>query len=470
MFALMTAKNARDKHLTKFSSWIWTMPTEKDRGIRNFLRALFRINIIVFREFFNDNIPLRASALSFIVILSMVPILALGTSVLKGLGKGDELRESVHLLVVQFETSPEIRNMDSPKPNQDDDQRNEAFQPSGEAQSADTLGNHLHRAVNFIFDYVDKTNFAALGAIGVFFLLLTLFMVLSSIEQTINDIWKTRGGRSPWRKILDYLALMVIMPLSVNFGIAAWAVLHSQKLMDILRFWMPWIGLQLLGLVPVLALIAAFSFFYNFLPHTKVKTSAALAGGIVGGLGWLIAQTIYFKLQIVVVKYNAIYGSFATLPLFLVWINLSWMIFLAGAEVSFATQIWRRYQRHELTLTPIGRLALAFEIILTIAEKHRQHQITTKDSLVLTLEQPDVHVNEILNILTDANYLHYVEDKGGGYVPSAPLSEMNALKIGELILGELPTPLAPDNPAIKALDSIRKNLANRKLSYRHLQI
>ncbi|MDF1577853.1 MAG: YihY/virulence factor BrkB family protein [Desulfobulbales bacterium] len=439
------------------------MPTEKDRGIRNFCRAFCRINIIVFREFLRDNIPLRASALSFIVILSMIPVLALGTSLLKGLSKDNELRKSVHLLIVQFEASPENKNIDPLTPNQDRSQPNDFFQPPAEEQFANTLGNHLHKAVDFVFDYVEETNFAALGAIGIFFLLLALYMVLDSIEQTINDIWQAGGGRSPWRKLLDYLALMVIMPLAINLGIAAWAVLHSKKLMAILQYWLPGVGLQLLSLFPVFALIAAFSFFYGFLPHTRVKPTAALAGGIVGGFSWLLIQSIYFKLQIIVVNYNAIYGSFATLPLFLIWINLSWMVFLAGAEVSFATQNWRRYHPDKLILTPIGRLGLAYEIISTIAKNYRQHQITTRENLVMALGQPDAHVDEILNVLTDANYLHYVEDKGGGYVPSAPLAEMNTLKIGELIMGKLPTSLDADNPAIKAFESIRRSLAADKI-------
>ncbi|MFO7607328.1 MAG: YihY/virulence factor BrkB family protein [Desulfurivibrionaceae bacterium] len=443
------------------------MPDEKERGLKNFPRAFCRINIIVFKEFLSDNIPVRAGALSFIIILSMVPVLALGTSALKGLTKDNELRESVHLLIVQFESSNgnQAQNYSLP-PDSEGNPLDQSRQSPREEQSTNTLGGHLHEAVDFVFDYVEKTNFAALGAVGVFFLLLTLFIVLGSIEQTMNDIWQTRGGRSPWRKLLDYLALMVIMPLTVNFGIAAWAVLHNEKLMGIIKFWLPGLGVLLLSLVPVFVLIATFTFFYGFLPHTKVKPGAALAGGIVGGLSWLIVQSIYFNLQTIVVKYNAIYGSFATLPLFLVWINLSWTVFLTGAEVSFATQTWRRYQRHKLPLTPIGRLGLAFEIISTTAENYRQRKITTKDGLVTTLEQPDAYINEILDTLHEGGHLRYVDENGGGYVPSAPLSQINTREIGELIMGELPMPLAADNPAIKALDSIRETLADQKLSYR----
>jgi membrane protein len=279
----------------------------------------------------------------------------------------------------------------------------------------------------------------------------------------MNVIWQTSTGRSPGRKFKDYLALMIIMPLTINFGLATSAALHSEKLLSILQLWLPWIGLQLLNLLPILALIAAFTFFYSFLPHTRVRFTAALAGGVVGGISWLLIQSLYFKLQLVAVNYNAIYGSFATLPLFLVWIHVSWMVFLTGAEVSFAVQIWRRYQRHKLALTPIGRLGLAFEIISAIAANYHQKKITSRDSLVWALKQPDAYITELLDTLSDAGFLRYVEDEGGGYVPSAPLSELNTLEIGELIMGELPAPIAKDNPARKALESVRKSLAGRKI-------
>jgi membrane protein len=393
----------------------------------------------------------------------MVPVLALGTAVLKGLGKGDELRQSAHSFIVQLESTTGSQITKTLPPYKSWEKQNDTTLPQREKQPEDSLSNHLKKAVNFVFDYVDKTNFAALGAAGILFLLFAVFLVLHSIEQTMNVIWQTSSGRSPGRKFKDYLALMIIMPLTINFGVATSAALHSEKLLSRLQLWLPWIGLQLLNLLPILALIAAFTFFYSFLPHARVRFTAALVGGIVGGISWLLVQALYFKLQIVAVNYNAIYGSFATLPLFLVWIHVSWMVFLIGAEVSFAVQIWRQYQRHKLTLTPIGRLGLAFEIISAIAANYHRKKITTRDSLVWALKQPDAYIRELLDTLSEAGFLRYVEDEGGGYVPSAPLSELNTLEIGELIMGELPAPIAMDNPAIKALESVRKSLAGQKI-------
>jgi membrane protein len=254
------------------------------------------------------------------------------------------------------------------------------------------------------------------------------------------------------------------MPLAINFGVAISAALHNKKMLAIFQTWLPGIGLQLLSLLPFFALIATFTFLYIFLPNTKVRFTAALTGGVVGGAIWLMIQALYFKLQIGVVNYNAIYGSFATLPLFLVWIYVSWMVFLAGAEVSFAVQTWRRYLRRKLSLKPVERLGLAFEVIAAVAANYHQKRITTRGNLVHALKQPDAYIMELLDTLSGANFLHYVDVDGGGFVPAAPLSELNTLEIGELILGDLPSPITKGNPAIKAFAAVRKSLADQKIS------
>jgi membrane protein len=450
--------------LAGLSSWIWTIPAETDRTLENFLRGLLRVKIIVFQEFIRDNIPLRASALTFIVILSMVPVLALGTAVLKGLGKGTELRRSAHSFIAQIEStsgSSSLGNILFSIESQN--KQNDKSLSQSNKQQSDSLTNHLTMAVDFVFDYAEKTNFAALGAAGILFLLFAVFSVLHSIEQTMNDIWQTSSGRSPSQKLKDYLALIIIMPITINLGLATSAALHNHKLLAKLQLWLPWVGFHVLNLLPIFTVVAGFTFFYSFLPNTRVKFTAALAGGFCGGISWLLVQSLYFKLQIGVVNYNAIYGSFATLPLFLVWIYMSWMIFLAGAEVSFAAQVWRRYKGHKLILTPIGRLGLAFEIISAVAASYHQKKIATRDSLVWALKQPDAYIKELLDTLSGAGFLLYVEEDGGGYVPAAPLSELNTLEIGDLLMGALPVPIGMDNPAIEALECIRKSLKGHKI-------
>ena len=487
----------KKRWLEKLMAWIWAIPTPEEGGARNLLRATLRVHIIVFQEFLTDKIPLRASALTFIVVLSMVPVLALGTSILKGLGVGGEMRETAHSFIATLETTakmpmpdiflphtsqdlpqskagesaaePKVQNNITPPSTNVSQEKPEPVKQN-ETLVAVSFTGHLNKAVDLVFDYVDKTNFAALGAIGIIILLLVVFSVLHSIEDTMNAVWQTKGKRSASRKMMDYLALMLIMPLVLNLGVAAMAILQSKILLSMIQRWLPWIGPQLLNLLPILAIVATFSIFYSFLPNTRVKHKAAMIGGTVGGIGWLLIQVLYFKLQIGVVNYNAIYGSFATLPLFLLWIHVSWMVFLAGAEVSFAVQIWDRYLWKKHRLTPIDRLGLAYDIISVTASDYQNKTLTTKDALLQTLRQPDAYIQEVLDDLTEAGVLRFIRDDVHGYVPSAPVSELPPVEIAELILGDETDQISENNLAMEIIEAIRKSLADRKICAKKIQL
>jgi membrane protein len=457
--------NPAQSGLARFSAWLWGKSSDDSGGAESCLRVCGQVLEIAGREFGRDKIPLRASALTFTVILSLVPLLALGTSVLKGLGAGGQMRQAVHTMISQMEATAEVvTNSPSFTAPPELETAPTATQPR--QWPPDSLSGHLHRVADTIFDYVDKTQFATMGVVGILVLLFTVFTLLGSIEKTFNAIWQTDGNRTFARKLVDYLALLVLLPLTINFGVAAMAALKSPILLVQIQHWLPWLGPRTLNLLPVAAMVATFSLLYGFLPNTRVTKKAALTGGVVGGLIWLLLQAIYFKLQIVVVRYNAIYGSFAALPLFLLWIYLSWVVFLLGAEVSFATQIWRRYHWRKLSLSPIGRVALAFEILITAAEDYRHQRLTTRDDLVWALKQPDQYIKELLDMLVGAGLMHYVPGGNGGYLPAAPLTELSAADIGVLMLGELPTSIPTDNPARAALAAMRISLAETRLATR----
>jgi membrane protein len=446
---------------SRLAGWIWAPASGEANALVDFCRAICRVFVIVYEEFVRDMINLRASALTFIVVLAMVPILALGTAVMKGVGLGGEMRQGAHEFIYQLETTGKF-SQDSSAPAFPPERLSSPPAAAGEKPAA-SLSGHLHRVVDTVFDYVDNTDFATMGLVGVLVLLITVYSVLDSIEQTFNDIWQTGSGRPLRRKLVDYLALLVILPLTINFGVAAVATLQNPELLVVIQAWVPWLGPKVIKLLPVLAVVATFTILYAFLPHTRVTARAALIGGICGGLGWLALQAVYFKLQIVVVRYNAIYGSFAALPLFLLWIYLSWMIFLVGAEVSFAVQTWRRYLWKRMTLTPSGRLGLALEILAVAAGDYTHRRLSTRDSLVWALKQPDAYVKELLDVLCRAGLLRLIEECGESYIPASPLDELDLAGIADLLIGELPPTISPDNPAIPALKAMRQNLAGQKI-------
>jgi len=429
-----------------FMAWIWKPPSKEDSAPSGPLRIFLRIFSIFVREFQRDNIPLRASALTFTIVLSLVPTLALGTAVLKGLGAGDQMRQAAYRFIDQIdavntpeqapatpENGPETILPDA-TPQEND---NSSSQPPTEQE----LSGHLRKAADQIFDYVDRTDFATLGAFGVVGLVVAVLSVLGSIEKSMNVIWQASRGRPFGRKLMDYLALMILLPLSVNLGLATETMIQNQAVFGYVNQLLPihWLTGLAIKFLPTLLVIGTFVVLYRFLPNTRVRFGAALAGGIVGGLCWFAVQGIYVKMQIGVARYNAIYGSFATLPLFLLWINIAWIVFLAGAEASFACQVWRDYNWQRPELHPAGKLSLAFYLLDAIGADFKARGVATVSELSESQAgYTPGEVSAVLDMLNDGGLVHHVDDDGlTGYVPASPMEEILPSEVVDLVLGRV---------------------------------
>ena len=452
--------------------WIWSTPEPDEQKWLNLIRIIIQIHFIVFQEFQRDSITLRASALTFTVVLSLVPMLALGTAVLKGLGAGDQMREVAYKFIDQLDLSvnpveekeEQITSADGPVPApQPDRDKATAAEPA-----SDSLIVHLRKAVDQVFDYVDRTNFATLGAFGILGIVIASIFVLGSIEQAMNAIWQAESSRPIGRKVMDYLALMILLPVSINTVMAAMATLQSQALLVRLQGILPgtWIASFLLNLIPIILLVATFTILYRFLPNTRVNFFSAFVGGVCGGIGWLLIQVIYIKLQIGVARYNAIYGSFATLPLFLIWMHMCWVVFLAGAEMAFAVQVRRSYLWKDAVLNPGLRLALAFDIMETTLADFHERRVTDLAGLARRLNHPDSYIVSVLESLFSKGLLRRVDGEKDRFVPAAPAEKIDSAEIFDLIYGTE----APSSPggrmAKKGLKAARSALAEEKMTYR----
>jgi len=458
----------------EFCDWVWQAPRQdKGFGLR-LVRGVLRIIFIVVRESQDDRITLRASALTFTVVLSLVPMLALGTAVLKGLGAGDQMRQAAYSFIEQFDTEssePDIpadivSEPDTQKPQNERSPTIQTKDPEIKKQVTNPpewqptgLTSHLKRAIDQIFDYVDRTDFTTLGTIGIVGMVLAALAVLGSIEQSMNAIWQTTAGRAIGRKVIDYMALMILLPLSVNLALAASATLQNPALHAHIQNIIPVLWMQKLFFkaLPIGMLIITFSLLYQFLPNIKVEFMPALVGGLFGGITWFWIQILYVKMQIGVARYNAIYGSFATLPLFFLWIYIAWVVFLLGAEVAFAFQARRHYQWRTFTLTPAARLAMAFDIMEAALDDYKKRKITERKALAELLNQTEKSVVFIVNDLVNGGLLRRVEGKLEGYVPAGPLNELKPSEIMYTIFGK-------DLPDVKGCDLAGQALEAARLS------
>jgi len=453
--------------------WIWGHDAGSGGIFSRTARAAARIAHIVLREFGADAITLRASALTYTIVLSMVPVLAMGTAILKGLGGGDQMRQAAYGLIDRLEETsrgtggtglPRDELFESHLGGRD---ATEEPQTASDPQNQDvqTLTTHLRTAVDTVFEYVEKTNFATLGAFGIVGLLVTVVTALGTIEHAMNVIWQAESDRPLGRKVMDYLALMILLPITVNVGIAATAALQNNTLLLKIQQFFPaeWAGPLLVNLLTITLVVAAFVTLYRFLPNVRVGFGPALAGGIAGGLAWLFLQALYIRLQIGVARYNAIYGSFATLPLLLLWIYMSWLVFLSGAEVAFAVHVWRRYDPGLGHLTPSRRLALAFDILTLAFSDFDQRKVTERDGLVRRTGARESHVAGVIQDLADAGLLRPVEGEPEAYVPGTAARHIPAGELVDIIWGTDIPPSQGGRTALESLAAARRALENRTL-------
>lgn len=290
---------------------IWRIQQRDFSRARWFLIRQLRILIVAVRGLAEDKIQLRASALTFNTLLSIVPLAAVIFGVAKGFG---------------FEKALEGYLI--------------ARLPMHEAV--------ITRVIEFARQLLENAKGGVIAGIGVIVLFWTVIRVLANIERSFNDIWGVQKSRSLVRRISDYLSLMLIGPFLVVLSSTMTIFISSQvrlilSKIALLNVFSPAIALGL-KFVPLVMMWVLFTFIYIFMPNTRVKVWYGAVAGLIAAVLFQVFQIAYINAQIVITKYNAIYGSFAALPLFLIWLQISWLIVLLGAELSFAGQNVEMYE------------------------------------------------------------------------------------------------------------------------------
>ena len=288
---------------------------------------------LVIRDFGMNQCLLRAAALTYYTMLSLVPLLALVFALLKAFGVQNLLQP---LIVDKLNV--------------------------GDGQIAET-----------ILGYINNTQVTQLGAVGLVFLIVAVVSLLTNIEKSFNYIWGVKSARPLLRRFADYLSVILAGPVLIISAISMTSSLASNSLVQKL------IGMKMVGALilfafkfaPFVFMWLAFTGLYVFMSNIKVEWRAAFVGGIVGGTLWQLAQVGYVHFQVGVGRYNAIYGAMAALPIFMVWIYLSWLIVLFGLGVCYAKQNLRTSGRDlrgsEVSRNSFEQVALA--ILVTLADR-----------------------------------------------------------------------------------------------------
>lgn len=280
---------------------LWNPALEHSRAPW-FVIRLIRTLILAARDFNIRQGPLHASALTFYALLSLVPLAAMAFGVAKGFGFEQMLERE---LLTHFEAQKDV----------------------------------IQQVIAFARNMLDNTKGGLIAGVGVVVLFWSVIKVLGRIEDNFNLIWAVQS-RSLARKLSDYLTIMIIGPVLLIMSGSATVFIASQVsrlssqvgLEDMVG---PAVTLGLL-LAPYVLIWTLFTLLYLIMPNTRVRLGSSILGAILAGSTYQLLQVGYVRFQIGVSSYNAIYGSFAALPLFLVWLQLSWIIVLFGAEIVHA--------------------------------------------------------------------------------------------------------------------------------------
>lgn len=406
MSAWMEQVKAMARRVIRFiHQELWEVELNALPPHRRFLVRILRTGHLVIRGIKHDNIPLHASALTLGTLISIVPILAITFALYKGLGAG---QEDVQSMVVEWMA-------DMP----------EEFQ-------------------NFILDMLEQyaaVNFAAMGGI---FLALVIFIVvkmLTSIEESFNRVWYISDSRNIVRRISNYISILVIVPILILAAGAAMAIVDaffSEQMASV-----AWIYRSLLRLTPLFAAWIAFTFLYMFVPNTRVRIGPGLISGFVGALMWLGWQKIYIAFQFGISKHNAIYGTFASVPVFLGWLYVSWIILLLGAEVAFSVQNSETYrvQRTTSDASVSAKLMVALGIMQRAAAALSGNGAVFDAPLFARDRKVPIRlVNEMIRLFERANLIGALAERPGHFVLLRAPEELTVREVLETVLRDGASP------------------------------
>ena len=340
----------------------------------------------------------RSAALTFYTLMSLVPLLALVFAVVKGFGLADGLVENLYEL---FPQHPET----------------------------------VDYIVGFAENALARTQGGVVAAVGLVMLFWAVIRVFGSIENAFNNIWEVKVERSIARQWTDYIAVVMIVPV---LWILANAV--GNYIEQTLGLYDKWYFTTLSRLASMVVIWTMFTLLYLIIPNARVRFQSALMAGIVAGTIFLLFQWGYVYVQRWMTSYNAVYGSFAALPLFLIWMQTSWEILLFGGELSFAYQNISRFaeERESLRISYDQRRKVLLAVMILVARNFRDHGGTlSTDAIRDRLGLPTRIVNDVLFQLVQAGQLIAVRSGDGerevAFAPAHDLSSTTVYGILEAV-------------------------------------
>lgn len=378
--------------IIRFLSYdIWRINKKDNSSRKNSFYNIVKAFILAIRNIDGAQLFTRASALTYSTLLSIVPLLAVLFAIASGFGFEKIVKSQ---LFTYFSGQEEM----------------------------------LNKATAFIDSSIEYAKGGVFLGIGIVLLLYTVINLLSTIEDNFNTIWQVKKGRTYYRMFTDYLALIIIAPVFLVCNAGITIILNTTAEQQYI------LGLvisPLMKIIPFLITILLFTILNIYIPNTKVKFRSALLGGIFTGVCFQVFQMLYISGQIWISKYNAIYGSFAALPLLLLWLQLTWFFVLFGSQLSFAFQNVNKYSfEHETSNISRRYKDFIILLIMTLIVKRfeKGHTPYTADELSEHYKIPTKLTGDTLFYLQEIGILVETPTEDNlvsAYVPAIDISHIS---------------------------------------------
>ena len=375
------------------NQYIWAYNPRDPNQAKSHWRHYLQIFAVVGRDLVGGMLTLRAMSLVYTTLLSIVPLLAVSISVLKGFGVHDQLEPAlVSLLQPLGEKSVEISSR--------------------------------------IVGFVENMKIGVLGALGLSLLIFTVITLIQKIESAFNYTWQLNANRNLMQRFSNYLSVVLVGPVLIFSAVGITASLSSNTVMTFVNA-LPYMN-DLLYLVskvlPYLLVIAAFTFIYILVPNTRVAPRSAFFGAVIAGLLWETSGVIFTSFVGGSTQYTAIYSSFAIMLMFMIWLYLSWLILLVGASIAFYHQhperlLWRQPDR---SLSAHMREQLALQAMVDIGRAFRraERQPTNIDELAQKQQVPTELLKRMLDALIEKGFLIQSSESPPDYLPACSLDQI----------------------------------------------
>jgi len=386
--------------LARVNALVWDDDMRELTGLRRYLVFVSRVLSLLVKELMGGQLNLRAMSLVYTTLLSIVPLLAVSFSVLKGFG--------VHN---RFE--PLLYNLLTP------------------------LGPNGVEVSDRIVGFVENVKVGVLGSVGVVLLIYTVVALLQKIESAFNFVWQIDHLRTLSQRVSNYLSVILVGPVLIFSAVGFTAMVLNTEAAQHLASIEPLGTLMLYGskLVPYILVCLAFTLIYIFIPNTHVQFTAALVGGVIAGVIWKITGWGFAEFIASSSKYAAIYSGFAIVIMLLIWMYLSWLILLVGSQIAYFVQHpkFMTLHREPIVLSNRMREQLALQVLFLVGYNYfHGREAWSFDRLVDYLDLPGEPVHRTLGILIEAGHLIEVDHEGTpAYLPLHDLDKIRLIDVME---------------------------------------